>query len=381
MAVEVLLPRFGRSMEQATLLAIHVQPGETVTQGQVLADLETDKAAMEMESPCDGIVHTLLAEPGWTLPVDTPILLITVPGETVEDGHLNDLVERVARARVQIDDLRPAPVHVVEPSAVETAAVPEHILSRIRPVTGPVQAVEAFQRAEATPPGEYRLGMTIPLNRWQLIVAEKMLESKRTIPCFYLTLRADVTDLAAVRRELNASADVKISWNDLILRALTLSLQRYPILTGRLTSTAIELALRIEIGIAIATDHGLVAPVLKGLETMSLHDIARGVTDLVARARENTLTPEDLDGGCISISNLGSYGIDSFIPIVIPGQTAIIGIGRIADTCVPDGGGAKTRQLMSLSISVDHRIVNGADAAQFLDYTKKLLEHPQDLLA
>lgn len=380
MAVEVLLPRFGRSMEQAAILNIHVRPGQAVTQGQILADLETDKAAMEMESPCDGTIHAVLAQPGWILPVETPMFLITAPGEEVPPEHLADLAQKVDLARRRIDDLQPAQVHVVEPDAVETAALPEHVLSRIRPATGPVQAVEAFQRAEIAP-GEYKLGMTIPLNRWQLIVAEKMLESKRTIPCFYLNLRADVTDLAVLRAEINQTADIKISWNDLIIRALTLSLQRYPILTGRLTTSAIELASQIEIGIAIATEHGLVAPVLKGVEKMTLQDIARAVADLVARARENTLTPEDLEGGCLSISNLGGYGIDSFIPIVIPGQTAILGIGRIVDTCVPDGDGTKIRKLMALSISVDHRIVNGADAAQFLDFTKKQLEHPQDLLA
>jgi pyruvate dehydrogenase E2 component (dihydrolipoamide acetyltransferase) len=381
MAVEVLLPRFGRTMEQATILNIHVQPGCRVTAGQVLADLETDKAAMEMESPCDGVIHSVLVEAGWTLPVETPMFLIAENGEQVDPAHVEELAQKVAQARRQIDDLQPGRIHVVEPAVRSETHPAEEILSRFRPAVGPLQAVKALETAAPLPLSEYKLGMSVPLNRWQLIVAEKMLESKRSIPCFYLNLRADVTDLVRFRGELNESADPKITFNDLIIRALTLSLQRYPILTGRLKADAIELASRIEIGIAVATDHGLVAPVLKGVQSMDIQAIARATDDLIGRARRNALTPEDLEGGCISISNLGSYGIDSFIPIVIPGQTAIIGIGRIVESCVPDGDGIKIRKLMALSIAVDHRIVNGADAAQFLDYAKKLLERPQDLVA
>ena len=294
---------------------------------------------------------------------------------------MEELAQKVAQARRQIDDLQPGRIHVVEPAVRSETHPAEEILSRFRPAVGPLQAVKALETAAPLPLSEYKLGMSVPLNRWQLIVAEKMLESKRSIPCFYLNLRADVTDLVRFRGELNESADPKITFNDLIIRALTLSLQRYPILTGRLKADAIELASRIEIGIAVATDHGLVAPVLKGVQSMDIQAIARATDDLIGRARRNALTPEDLEGGCISISNLGSYGIDSFIPIVIPGQTAIIGIGRIVESCVPDGDGIKIRKLMALSIAVDHRIVNGADAAQFLDYTKKLLERPQDLVA
>lgn len=378
MAIEITLPRFGRTMEQATVLTVHVQAGQTVKKGQVLADLETDKAAMEMESPAEGMIGAVLVEPGMILPVDTPLFVLTEDQKPVDPALLDKLRRQVLAARKTVIEQKPAEMHTLE-TAPSTEAQTE-VLTKIRPIIGPIEAIQAFRTSHQPVPAELKPGMRIPLSRWQKIIADKMLASKRQIPCFYLNLRADVTELTALREKNNHQDSGNLSYNDFLLKALAVSLQRYPAMTGRLAADAIELPEHIDIGLAIATGHGLVAPVLRAVDKMTLAQITAAVGQLSERARKNTLRPEDLEGGCITVSNLGSCGIDSFIPIVIPGQTSILGVGRITEQCVPSGSEVQVRKLLTLTLSVDHRIVNGADAAQFLDFVKKQLEHPESLM-
>ena len=245
------------------------------------------------------------------------------------------------------------------------------------------QAADSKSAAPAAPaaaaPAEVKLGATVPLNRLQKITAERMLKSKREIPCFYLTVKADVTKLVNLRTELNAASDVKISYNDFIIKAVATGLERYPIMTGQLAGETIKLYETINIGLAISVPDGLVAPILKDVNKKDVKQIARDGKALIERARNNKLAPTDLEGGCITVSNLGAFGIDNFIPIVVPGQCSILGIGQIADTCVPDNGNIMVRKLMNMTLSVDHKVANGAYAAQFLDFVRKLLEDPSTI--
>jgi pyruvate dehydrogenase E2 component (dihydrolipoamide acetyltransferase) len=193
---------------------------------------------------------------------------------------------------------------------------------------------------------------------------------------------ADVTDLVELRAQLNQSGEVKTSYHDFIMRALAVGLQKFPLMTGQLAADRIDLADSIDIGLAITVPDGVVAPVVKNVDKKDLAQIARDTKALIDKALNNRLTPADLEGGCITVSNLGPYGAESFIPIVIPGQCSILGIGRITDACVPNDDRTSKpqephiiiRKSMSLTLSVDHRIANGTTAAQFLDYVRKLLE-------
>jgi pyruvate dehydrogenase E2 component (dihydrolipoamide acetyltransferase) len=373
MAIEIILPRLGRTMEQATIVAVYVQVGQKVSKGQILADIETDKAAMQIESPADGTIRAVLVEPIVTLPVETPLFVLTEDGQPLDPERLEKLKQQVQAAKESI--LEPA-APLAQP--IPTQALQERFPEIPLPVL-PQQAAEAFQSSKALSPSQLKPGRKIPFTRWQAVVAQRMLTSKRQIPCFYLNLQADVTELANLRQTLKEQ-NLILSYNDFLLKSAALSLQRYPILTGRLTLDSIELAPQMDIGLAVASEQGVVAPVLRAVETLSLSEISAAVQDLVARARQNALRPDDLEGGCMTISNLGGFGIDSFIPIVIPGQTSILGVGRIREQCVPDGTQIQIRKRMTLTLSVDHRIVNGAEAAQFLDHIKKLLEHPRELL-
>ena len=206
------------------------------------------------------------------------------------------------------------------------------------------------------------------------ITAEKMLKSKQEIPCFYLTVKADVTELVVLRTKLNQTGDVKLSYNDFLLKAVATGLEKYPIMTGQIAGDQIKLAESIGIGLAISVPDGLVAPIVKDVNKKDVRQIAIDSQALIERERSNKLSPTDVEGGCNTVSNLGAFGIDNFIPIVVPGQCSILGIGQITDTCVPDNGNIMVRKLMNMTLSVDHKVANGAYAAQYLDFVRKQLE-------
>ncbi len=203
-----------------------------------------------------------------------------------------------------------------------------------------------------------------------------MLQSKQEIPCFYLTTEVDATEMVKHRVNVNAAGNVKVSFNDFIVRAVAIGLKHFPILTGQLVGDHIQLAENINIGLAISVKDGLVAPLIKDADKKTPAQIADYAKGLIERAKNNKLSIDDLQGGCCTVSNLGGFGITSFIPIVVPGQCSIVGIGKIADTCVPVDGNIMVRKMMSMTISVDHKVANGTDVAQFLNVVKKLLENP-----
>lgn len=322
MAREIKLPQMGQTMEEGTVVSCKIKAGQKIGKGDVIFEIETDKATLEMESPAEGIVKNILVEEGQTVPVGDVLV-------TLED---------------------------------EVKAAPEK------------KAETAKQIAPAYVPGQ-----KIPLSRIHKIIAEKMLQSKREIPCFYLNVVVDVTGLVAFREKLNQSAQTKVSFNDLIIKAIALGMAKWPIMSGKFEGDSIQLADSIGVGLAVSIKGGLVAPIVKEVDKKSIEEIAKYSTALIERTKAGKLSPSDIDGGCITVSNLGAFGIDSFIPIVVPGQCSILGVGKITDTCVADDGNVVVRKIMKMTLAVDHRIANGAEAAQFLDYTAKLLSSPEKL--
>jgi pyruvate dehydrogenase E2 component (dihydrolipoamide acetyltransferase) len=401
MAREIRLPQLGETMKEGTIVDCKVNVGDVVKRGDIIFEIETDKATLEMESPADGFVKHILAEVNQTLPVGEPVLILGEKDEQVPQNFIDSL-KGVASATVAAAEAAPA-VSAAKPAGTETGPtkpagkamasprakkLAEQLGVDLAKVigTGPASKIteqdvkdaagaKPVKTAEpAASAAEVKLGQTIPLNRLQRITAEKMLKSKREIPCFYLTVRADVTDLVGLRTKLNETGDVKISYNDFIIKAVAIGLEKYPVMTGQLTGDVIQLAESINVGLAITVPDGLVAPIIKNVNKKDVRQIARDSQALIERARNNKLSPADLEGGCITVSNLGALGIESFIPIVVPGQCSILGVGKITDTCVPDDGNILVRKLMSMTLSVDHKVTNGAYAAQFLDFVRKQLE-------
>ena len=397
MAREVKLPQLGQTMEEGTVVNCLIKVGSEVKKGDAIFEIETDKATLEMESPADGFVKHILVETGQTLPVGAAMMILGDKDEEVPQGFT--------------DSPKAAAVAAASPAVATTGAEPakpaaQPMGATARPIasprakklaeelgvnlaivagTGPAGKIteEDVKRAAstkaATPAAaaaaEVKLGGAIPLTKKQRLTAERMVESKRGIPCFYLTVKADVTDLVELRTKLNTSSvqagQAKISYNDFIIRAVAIGLQKFPIMTGQLVGDTIKLADTINIGLAVSTPNGLVVPVVKDAHKMDLKQIVAAVKALVEKAQNEKLLLTDLEGACITVSNLGAFGIESFIPVVIPGQCSILGIGRITDTSIPKKG---DRKLMSMTLSVDHKVANGDYAAQFLDLVRKLLE-------
>ncbi len=382
-------------MEEGTIVGCMVKVGDEVKKGDCIFEIETDKATLEVESPVGGFVKYVLAKEGATLLVGDVLLVLGEKDEEVSQSFVDSLKggKPVTEA---------APVSAVAESAAEPQARPKETASRVKASprakklagelgvdlatisgTGPggkitEQDIKNATQSKTTGEKEFgagaRLGATIPLNKIQRLTAERMLKSKREIPCFYLTTKVDVTEMVAMRTKLNETSDVKVAYNDFIIRAVALGLEKFPIMTGQLVGDAIELAEAINVGLAMSVAEGLIVPVVKNANKKEIIAIARETNTLIEKAENNKLLLTDLEGGCITISNLGAFGIESFIAVVVPGQCSVLGIGRISDSCVPSDGEIIIRKLMNITLSVDHKVANGAYAARFLDYVKKLLE-------
>jgi pyruvate dehydrogenase E2 component (dihydrolipoamide acetyltransferase) len=393
MAREVKLPKLGQTMEEGTVVKCLVEVGKEVKRGDVIFEIETDKATLEMESPADGFVKQILVETGQTLPVGITMIILGEKDEKIDVTQaVSKIVESAPAAKI-------APIETVKQQIpAETAArimatprakkLAEEMgvdLAMIKG-TGPAgkvteDDVKKAASSQATPsaktPEEVKLGQTIAITKKQRLTAERMVESKREIPCFYLSLRADVTNLVELRSSLNEKEGLKISYNDFIIRATAIALEKFPIMTGQLAGEAIKLADTINVGLAVSTATGLVVVVIKDANKKGLKQISAETQVLIEKAQNDKLLLTDLEGACITVSNLGAFGIESFIPVVIPGQCSILGIGRITDTNVPKRG---DRKLMSMTLSADHKVVNGDYAAGFLDFTRKLLEDTSTFL-
>jgi len=391
----VKLPQLGQTMEEGTIVNYLVKVGDEVDRGDVILEVETDKATLEMESPAGGFVKCILAETGQTIPVVETVIILADKDTDIPQSFIDSLKGTEPTPEISV---QPAPASTPSAPAVKpqsTTATGRVIASpRARKLanqlgvnmatvtgTGPLgriveKDIEAASKAApaAAAGGEYQLGQTIPVNRLQKITAKRMLQSKLEIPCFYLTVKADVTDLVDYRTKLNGKSGVKVSYNDFIIRAVAIGLENFPIMTGQLDGDNIKLTESIGVGLAISVPDGLVAPIAKNVNKKTVTQIANDTKTLVEKARNNKLAPTDLEGGCITVSNLGAFGIDSFIPIVVPGQCSILGVGQISDTLIPDNGNLLVRKLMSMTLSVDHKVANGAYAAQFLDFVRKILE-------
>ncbi|MCX5644624.1 MAG: dihydrolipoamide acetyltransferase family protein [Phycisphaerae bacterium] len=411
MAREINLPKMGQTMEEGTVVNCLLKVGDEVKKGDVIFEIETDKATLEMESPADGFVKFILAQANQTLPVGATLMVLGEKDEQVPMSFVRTLtggadVTSAVQAptttmpsAAEPEPARPAGKMMVSPRAKKLAEELGVDLAKVKG-TGPAgkiteadirsaaeakpakapQAAQSARPAVMTAAAQAKLGATVPVNRLQRITAERMLKSKREIPCFYLTVRVDMTDLVACRAKMNEPGGAKVAFNDYIMKAVGTGLEKYPLMTGQLAGDSIKLADAIHVGLAISVPDGLVAPLVKDVNKKDVRQIARDSQALIERARSDKLDLSDLEGGCITVSNLGAFGIESFIPIVVPGQCSILGIGRITDTCVPDNGNILVRKLMNMTLSVDHKVTNGAYAAQFLDFVKKTLEDTKALM-
>lgn len=354
MAEVFRLPKLGKSMKEGVIVASYVKEGDEVGLGDVVFEVETDKATLEVESSEAGFVRTILVDEGQTVFVGGPLLVVGDKDEKIEksfiDGLIADLSSKQAGGPVEgfADD--------IEPVADE-------------------ELLAVFLRAnlEAKAGGD-----TAALDEFRYLTGRRLLWSKRHIPCFYLSIEADVTDLMS-RCDNNVTGGAVVLLEDYIIRALAVSLTHYPLMTGRLVEKSIEMTEDAGVGVAVEVSGAVLSVVVHDAAAKSVKDIAKCRSELLERARGGKLEIADIEGACITLSNAGVFGVDNYIPIVIGGQCSAVGVGRVKEKCVKSAGEVKARKVVCLSLSVDHRIANGAEAAQFLDRVKKLLENPEDL--
>ena len=414
----VRLPQLGQTMEEGTIVNLVIKVGDKLAKGDVVLEVETDKATLEMESSVEGVVKAILVEEGDTIPVEAPVAIVAAEGVEITDAMIagvkggdeapvqpkeepvkQEVAPKAAPVAVKAAVVAPKAAPVVAgdrifatPRAKMVAQELGVDLANVSAKQGAVRIVEADVRAAASakptvaptsapaakvamPAPEYNLGDTVPMTRMQKVVGERMLQSKQNIPCFYLNTSVDMTELFKFRSEFNKKSSVKVSFNDFIIKAMALGCKQFPIMAGQLDGNNIKIAGSVDVGLAISVEDGLVAPVCKNADSKSIVEVAASNVAMIDRAKNGKLTPDELSGGCITLSNLGAFGVEWFIPIVVPGQCCIFGTGKIKDTLVPQDGNILVRKIMTMTVSVDHKVANGAYAAQFLDYVKKLLEN------
>lgn len=368
MAKEIRLPKLGQTMVEGTVVKCPLSVGDEVKKGDIIFEIETDKATLELESPDEGFVKNILVSSDQSIRVGEPLLILGGKDETVPQSFIDSLTSSKSVSKKihpgQISEMGVIPIEITIGNSSDT-------------ITGQdiKDALSGNSLSQATvSPDQVKLGQRFPVNRLQKLTAQRMLKSKREIPCFYLTVKTDVTGLVKLRDQMNNNSDIKYSYNDFIVKAIAIGLEKFPLMTGQIEGDMIMVQESINIGMAVSVPAGLVVPVLKDLNNKDIKQISNDSKVLIDKARNNKLALTDLEGACITISNLGAFGIDNFIPIVVPGQCSILGVGKINDICVPDNGTMAVRKQISLTLSVDHKVVNGAYAAQFIDFVHKLLE-------
>jgi pyruvate dehydrogenase E2 component (dihydrolipoamide acetyltransferase) len=373
----VIMPALGLSQDTGRLLRWLVPEGTAVVSGQPLLEIETDKVTTEIESPASGVLAGVRAQPGEEVPVGQVIAFVLASGETLpplsepaDHGSGADPASSLPR--------RGAPP--VSPSAQRPAASPKaRRLAQERGVdlaavtgSGAGGEITAADVMKADPSRTDTVHRAAQSAAWR-VMAERVTHSWTTAPHFYVSREVSAQALVD-RRSQWLSQIPSITYTDVIIAAVAKALRQHPQVNASWREGAIVLADQIDIGIAVATEAGLLVPVVRRADQLGLEEIARRRADLVTRAHSGQLHPDDVVGGTLTVSNLGMYGVDTVAPILNPPQAAIVGIGRIADRVVAAGGTPVVRPTMTVTLSCDHRVVDGARAAQFLETLAHALE-------
>ena len=372
MAHEVTMPRLSDSMEEGTILAWNKRVGDAVAVGDELAEIETDKANMTYESDFEGTLLALLVDEGQACHVGAPIARIGEPGEEAASQEPSAKVQASPLARRLAKELG------VDLAALAASAGEGRITK-----ADVERAAASASPAPAAAKTETAKGATevVELSRLQRVAATRMSESKATAPHFYMRCEVDMSAAARTRdglRDLVGEAPVS-SFNDLVIKACALALRDHPRVNGAYRDGRVELYERINVGVAVAAEDGLLVPVVHDADRKGLAEIAAATRTLAGRARDGSITAPEMSGGTFSISNLGMFGVTSFEAVLNPPEAAILAVGAIEDRPVVRDGRLAAAPLMSMTLSGDHRILNGVDGARFLARVRALLEQPLGL--
>ncbi len=448
MAIKVEMPKLSDTMEEGVLAKWNIQEGDTVSAGDVIADVETDKATMEMEVFDSGTILKLLVDEGDTIPLGGLVAVIGEPGEDISglvsggasgesssseaatepetadsasesfdpifggigsgnttdssdssdstqttsttDGRVkaSPLAKKVAsekgldlqtlqgsgpNGRVVIADVEKALAGGAPSQAATSSAAPA---AQAGTTSTPEPQTSASTQAPAPVSRPSSGSEKVKVSQMRKVIARRLSESKFTNPHFYVSVDVDMANVVAARGQLNQVSPVKISFNDIILKAAALSLKKHPWVNGSWNETEMTIHHDVHIAFAVAVDEGLLTPVITHTDQKSLMEISAESKELAGLAREKKLQPQQMEGSTFTISNLGMFGIDEFTAIINPPNAAILAVGGIRDEAVVKEGAIVPGKRMKLTLSSDHRIVDGAKAAEYLNELKHMLENP-----
>jgi pyruvate dehydrogenase E2 component (dihydrolipoamide acetyltransferase) len=414
----VLMPRLSDTMTEGVIAGWHKKIGDTVKKGEVLADIETDKATMELESYKDGVLLYQGAQPGEKIQVNDLLCIIGKEGLDV-----NAIVQAVKANGSAAPSSAPA-AQPATPAPAPVASTPvqtETVINEGRIFASPLAKkiagekgidlryvkgtgdngritkndVDAYVPAATTAPASPAAKSAapiatapagqvsfedVPVSQMRKTIARRLSESLFTAPHFYLTMTIDMDAAVAARAKINEVAPVKISFNDMVLKATALALKQHPKVNSSWLGDTIRYNHHINIGVAVAVEDGLLVPVVRFADTKSLSQIGAEVKEYAQKAKDKKLQPADWEGSTFTISNLGMYGIDQFTAIINPPDSCILAVGGISQVPVVKNGQVVPGNIMKVTLSCDHRSVDGATGAAFLQTLKSLLEEPLRML-
>ena len=423
MAEELVMPRLSDTMERGTIARWLKHEGDTVIAGDVVAEIETDKATMEYQSDIEGVLLRILVGDGEIAELGAPIGLVGAVGEDVsgftpangappatadlrDDGASAPPTAHVAAGGGAIEGIKASPVarRMAQDAGLDlrnlTGSGPDGRIVRIdieRALTGEAPPAVAAPAAAAappaapTPPAAAQAVPSAPSEAESFApstmlraVASRMVASKTQVPHFYLEREIDMQAALAFRAELNAAwegSGDKLSINDLVVRACALALQEHPTFHRSWYGDRIVQHSSSHVGVAVALEEGLIVPVVRGADALSLRELSGVSRDLAQRARAGTLHQREIEGGTFTVSNLGMLDVTNFQAVINPPEPGILAVGAAVERPVARGGEVVIRPIMSVSLSVDHRAASGADGARLLQTIVQLIEHPLGLIA
>ena len=430
MAIVINMPRLSDTMTEGVVAKWHKKIGDTINEGDLLAEIETDKATMEFEAfpGQEGKLLYIGTGEGETAPVDTVLAILGDEGEDIEALKAGD----AAPAEATAEEVAPEPVEVPEPAEAPAPAPAPVATSAAAPATAaPVTTdsgvkasplarklaadrgidlnmvqgsgdhgrivkrdVDSFNpafhtsaqpgAAAAAPAPSAPAGIEnytdYPVSQMRKVIAKRLSESKFTAPHFYVTMDIDMDNAIAARKAMNASGEVKISFNDLVIKATALALKKHPAVNSSWMEDFIRINDHVHIGVAVAIEDGLLVPVLRHADQMALSHISTSVKDLAGKAKDKKLQPSDWEGNTFTISNLGMFGVEEFTAIVNPPDAGILAVGGIKQVPVVKDGQVVPGNVMKVTLSLDHRVADGASGAAFLQSLKAYLENPVTML-
>ena len=419
MAIKIDMPKLSDTMQEGVIAKWNVKEGDTVKSGDIIAEVETDKATMDVEVFDSGTILKIFAKEGESVPLGGLLTIIGKPGEDISqftggsaptastpapakaaapeqasapakqeatfDPILGDLASSSTDARIKVSPLarKMAAEQGIDLGKVKGSGPEGRIVRKdveTAPAGGSAPSVTPAVQAPVFIPAPTGADEEVRITQMRKTIARRLAESKFTSPHFYETIDIDMKHAVAAREQLNAISDVKLSFNDLVVKACAVALRRHPKINSSWLGEVIRINGGVHVAVAVAVEDGLLTPVIRNADQKGLRQISLETKDLATRARDKKLQPEEWEGSTFTISNLGMYGIEEFTAIINPPNAAILAVGSIRDVPVVENNQVVPGKRMKVTLSSDHRVVDGASAAEFLSTLRHLLENPSSML-